>query len=172
MNTLILTPALDDRDGAGVVASRIGVEAEATVFAQTDDLYECVAESHAAAQLHCVLVDEAQFLAKEQVYQLTDVCDRLNIPVLAYGLRTDFKGEPFNGSQYLLAWADKLKEVKAICHCGSKATMVVRTDESGLAITSGSQIEIGGNDRYISLCRRHFKAAIAGDRGAVTGAEI
>jgi len=169
MNTLILTPALDDRDGVGVVASRIGIEAEAIVFAQTDDLYQRVADAHLAAHLHCVLVDEAQFLTKEHVYQLSDVCDRLNIPVLAYGLRTDFQGEPFIGSQYLLAWADDLKEIKAICHCGSKATMVVRTDETGFAITTGSQVEIGGNDRYISLCRSHFKAAVAGERGAITG---
>lgn len=153
----------------GVVVSRIGIEAEAAVFAQTDDLYERIAQSHAATHLHCVLVDEAQFLTKEQVYQLSDVCDRLDIPVLAYGLRTDFQGEPFTGSQYLLAWADRLQEIKAVCHCGNKATMVVRTDATGAAITRGSQVEIGGNDRYISLCRRHFKAAVAGDRGAITG---
>ncbi len=107
--------------------------------------------------LHCVLIDEAQFLTKEQVFQLGEVTDRLNIPVLAYGLRTDFQGEPFEGSKYLLAWSDNLKELKAICHCGTKATMVVRMDEDGNAITEGSQIEIGGNDRYVSMCRKHFK---------------
>ena len=107
--------------------------------------------------LHCVLIDEAQFLTKEQVFQLGEVTDKLNIPVLAYGLRTDFQGEPFEGSKYLLAWSDNLKELKAICDCGSKATMVVRFDEAGNAVTEGSQIEIGGNDRYVSMCRRHFK---------------
>ena len=104
-----------------------------------------------------MLIDEAQFLTKEQVFQLSDVTDKLNIPVLAYGLRTDFRGEPFEGSKYLLAWSDNLNELKAICHCGSKATMVVRFDESGVAVSEGSQIEIGGNDRYVSMCRKHFK---------------
>jgi len=107
--------------------------------------------------LHCVLIDEAQFLTKDQVFQLGEVTDKLNIPVLAYGLRTDFQGEPFEGSKYLLSWSDNLKEIKAICHCGTKATMVIRLDEHGKAVTEGSQVEIGGNDRYISMCRKHFK---------------
>ena len=162
MRTLILTPVLDDRYGAGVVTSRIGIEAEATVFGEGDNLYSLIEALHNTEVLHCVLIDEAQFLTRAQVHQLGEVCDELGIPVLAYGLRTDFRGEPFEGSQYLLAWADSLKEIKAICHCGRKATMVVRADSTGRAITEGSQVEIGGNERYISLCRAHFKAATAG----------
>ncbi len=162
MNTLVLAPEFDDRYGAGKVKSRIGLEAEATSFAAADDLYDVVERRHNDNSLHCVLVDEAQFLSKEQVYQLSDVTDRLKIPVLAYGLRTDFQGEPFEGSKYLLAWADTLRELKAICHCGSKATMVVRMDADGNAVREGSQIEIGGNDRYVSMCRRHFKQHFLG----------
>jgi thymidine kinase len=157
MNTLILAPELDNRYGIGKVTSRIGLEAEATTFRPEHDLLEIVNKRLADAPLHCVLIDEAQFLTKDQVFQLGEVSDELNIPVLAYGLRTDFQGEPFEGSKYLLAWADNLKELKAICHCGSKATMVVRTDAAGNSIREGSQIEIGGNDKYVSMCRRHFK---------------
>lgn len=157
MNTLILAPELDDRYGVGRVTSRIGLESEAITFKNEDDLYDIVSAQHNDSTLHCVLIDEAQFLSKEQVFQLGEVTDKLNIPVLAYGLRTDFRGEPFEGSKYLLAWSDNLKELKAICHCGAKATMVVRMDEKGNAITEGSQVEIGGNDRYVSLCRRHFR---------------
>jgi len=157
MSTLVLAPVFDDRFGAGKVASRIGIETEATTFGPDDNLLAFVSDKHAAEPLHCVLVDEAQFLTKDQVFQLGEVTDRLNIPVLAYGLRTDFQGEPFEGSKYLLAWADNLKELKAICHCGTKATMVVRFDKDGNAVTEGSQIEIGGNDRYVSMCRKHFK---------------
>lgn len=157
MSTLILAPMLDDRYGAGKVTSRIGIDAEATVFRREDDLYALVEGLHAKDALHCVLIDEAQFLTRDQVFELSDVTDKLNIPVLAYGLRTDFQGEPFEGSKYLLAWSDNLKELKAICHCGSKATMVVRMDGDGNAVTQGSQVEIGGNDRYISMCRKHFK---------------
>ena len=157
MNTLVLAPFLDDRFGAGKVTSRIGIETEATTFRQEEDLFEMIETATRQDPLHCVLIDEAQFLTKDQVFQLGDVTDKLNIPVLAYGLRTDFRGEPFDGSKYLLAWSDNLKELKAICHCGSKATMVVRFDADGNAVTKGSQIEIGGNDRYVSMCRRHFK---------------
>ncbi|MBT8137375.1 MAG: thymidine kinase [Gammaproteobacteria bacterium] len=157
MKTLVLSPAMDDRYGAGRVVSRIGIEAEAHAFRRDDDLLEVIQERVTGAPINCVLVDEAQFLSKQQVYQLSEVTDKLDIPVLAYGLRTDFQGEPFPGSKYLLAWADNLKEIKAICDCGSKATMVVRLDEAGNTIRDGSQIEIGGNDRYLSLCRRHFK---------------
>jgi len=157
MNTLIMAPALDDRYGSGKVTSRIGLEADATTFTSEEDLYGVVNAKVEEGPLHCVLIDEAQFLTKQQVFQLGEVSDRLNIPVLAYGLRTDFKGEPFEGSKYLLAWSDNLKELKAICHCGSKATMVVRMDEHGTPIREGSQVEIGGNDRYVSMCRRHFK---------------
>ena len=157
MRTMVLAPDLDNRYGSGKVTSRIGIEAEAVTFRPDDNLFSVVASACKPEPLNCVLVDEAQFLTKEQVFQLSDVTDELNIPVLAYGLRTDFRGEPFEGSKYLLAWSDNLKELKAICHCGSKATMVVRFDENGVAIREGSQIEIGGNDRYVSMCRKHFK---------------
>jgi len=157
MNTLVMAPMLDDRYGAGKVTSRIGIASDALVFRKEDDLFAVTEEQHETAPLHCVLIDEAQFLTRDQVFQLSDVTDILNIPVLAYGLRTDFQGEPFEGSKYLLAWSDNLKELKAICHCGSKATMVLRLDGEGNAVTEGSQVEIGGNDRYISMCRRHFK---------------
>ena len=157
MNTLVLAPNLDDRYGAGKVTSRIGLETNATVFNADDDLFKLISAIDLDSPLHCVLVDEAQFLSKEQVHQLGEVTDDLNIPVLAYGLRTDFQGEPFEGSKYLLSWADNLKELKAICFCGNKATMVIRLGEDGNAITQGSQVEIGGNDRYVSMCRKHFK---------------
>lgn len=157
MNTVVLAPKLDNRYGVGKVTSRIGLEAEATVFAPEDNLLDIVKAMVAEAPLHCVLIDEAQFLTKDQVFQLGEVTDALKIPVLAYGLRTDFQGEPFEGSKYLLAWSDNLRELKAICHCGSKATMVLRMDESGNAVREGSQVEIGGNDRYVSMCRKHFK---------------
>ncbi|MCJ7590455.1 MAG: thymidine kinase [Woeseiaceae bacterium] len=157
MNTLVMAPQLDNRYGSGKVKSRIGIETSATVFSKDDDLFEVIAAQNGKETLHCVLVDEAQFLTREQVFQLGDVTDRLNIPVLAYGLRTDFQGEPFEGSKYLLAWSDNLNEIKAICHCGSKATMVIRLDSEGKAVTEGSQVEIGGNDRYVSMCRKHFR---------------
>ena len=157
MNTLVLAPKLDDRYGVGKVTSRIGLETEATIFEPKDDLLEIVNNAIEDKQLHCVLIDEAQFLTKAQVFQLGEVTDQQNIPVLAYGLRTDFQGEPFEGSKYLLAWSDNLKELKAICECGTKATMVIRLDEGGNVVTHGSQVEIGGNDRYISMCRKHFK---------------
>lgn len=159
---MVLAPVIDDRYGEGIVASRIGLTTEATIFKSTDNLYQLVGQQHREKKLSCVLVDEAQFLKRDQVFQLTEVCDQLDIPVLAYGIRTDFQGEPFDGSKYLLAWADNLKELKAICHCGRKATMVVRRDEHGNAVTEGAQIEIGGNDRYESTCRPHFKEAYFG----------
>lgn len=158
MNTLILAPDFDDRYGVGKVTSRIGLESQATIFRGEDDLFKLIKAKVDDAGLHCVLIDEAQFLSKEQVFQLGEVTDELKIPVLAYGLRTDFQGEPFPGSKYLLAWADNIKELKAICFCGGKATMVIRLDQDGNAITQGSQVEIGGNDRYVSMCRKHFKA--------------
>lgn len=157
MNTLILAPLLDDRYGVGKVTSRIGLESKALTFRSDEDLLKLITKLHEKEPLNCVLVDEAQFLTKEQVFQLGEVTDDLNIPVLAYGIRTDFQGEPFPGSKYLLAWADNLKELKAICFCGNKATMVIRLDQEGNAITQGSQVEIGGNDRYVSMCRKHFK---------------
>lgn len=162
MNTLVLAPRLDDRFGRGKVASRIGIESDATAFESDTDLFDVIASQNVEEPLHCVLIDEAQFLTRDQVFQLTEVTDQLCIPVLAYGLRTDFQGEPFDGSKYLLAWADTLKELKAICHCGTKATMVLRLDSEGNAVTEGSQVEIGGNDRYISMCRKHFKEGFFG----------
>ena len=164
MRTLILTPRLDDRYGEGVVASRIGLKAQGTIFGRDDDLQALVANDIAAkGPLHCVLVDEAQFLGKPQVWQLTEIVDRLNVPVLAYGLRTDFRGELFEGSQYLLAWADNLVEIKTICHTGRKATMVLRVDELGRALSDGPQVEIGGNERYVSVSRGEFKKVMAGE---------
>lgn len=162
MHTLILAPAFDDRYGIGKVASRIGLEANAETFAPGDNLYALVSQLHESETLHCVLIDEAQFLTKQQVFQLSEVTDKLRIPVLAYGLRTDFQGEPFEGSKYLLAWSDNLKELKAICHCGRKATMVVRMDADGKVIKEGSQVEIGGNERYVSMCRKHFNECFHG----------
>lgn len=166
MRTRILTPRLDDRYGAGVVASRIGLKAEGLIFERGDDLLALI-EADIAAQgaLHCVLVDEAQFLSKAQVWQVTEIVDRLNIPVLAYGLRTDFRGELFEGSQYLLAWADSITEIKTICHSGRKATMVVRVDAKGRAVSEGPQVEIGGNERYVSVSRAEFKAIMDGRHG-------
>jgi thymidine kinase len=164
MRTRIYTPRLDDRYGVGKVRSRIGLEATGHVFEREDDLYERVqADIAEHGVLHCVLVDEAQFLSKRQVWQITDVVDRLNIPVLAYGLRTDFQGELFPGSQYLLAWADSISEIKTICHTGRKATMVVRVDDNGRAVTQGAQIEIGGNERYVSVSRAEYKRIFHGD---------
>lgn len=164
MRTLVLTPRLDRRAGEGIVASRIGLKARATVFDPGDDLFERVRSDVAArGKLDCVLVDEAQFLSKAQVWQLTDVVDRLDVPVLAYGLRTDFRGELFEGSQHLLALADKLEEIKTICHTGKKATMVVRVDEQGRAVKDGPQVEIGGNERYVSVSRAEFKRIMAGE---------
>jgi thymidine kinase len=162
MSTIVLAPAFDDRFGKGKVTSRIGIETDATTFTRDMNLRDVVTAAHEEAPVHCVLIDEAQFLTRDQVFQLSELTDKLNIPVLAYGLRTDFQGEPFEGSKYLLAWSDNLKELKAICHCGRKATMVLRMDEDGNAVTEGSQIEIGGNDRYVSMCRKHFKEAFFG----------
>ncbi len=162
MNTLVLAPRLDSRFGVGKVTSRIGIETDATTFTNDTDLFGLIDGVTRSEPLHCVLIDEAQFLTRDQVFQLTEVTDKLAIPVLAYGLRTDFQGEPFDGSKYLLAWADTLKELKAICHCGTKATMVLRLDAEGNAVTVGSQVEIGGNDRYISMCRKHFKEEFFG----------
>lgn len=157
MNPVLFTPALDDRYEVGVIKSRIGLESDAVAFNRESDLFESVQDSLSDQNIHCVLVDEAQFLTREQVYQVTEIVDRLNIPVLCFGLRTDFQGELFEGSRYLLAWGDQLEELKTICHTGKKATMVVRVDEKGYALREGSQVEIGGNDRYVSVSRKEFK---------------
>jgi thymidine kinase len=156
MRTLLFTAAVDDRAGTGVIASRIGLGAEAIAFDGATDLRMCVEKELAIAPLHCVLVDEAQFLTRAQVDQLAMVCDRLDVPVLAYGLRTDFLGNLFPGSARLLAIADALIELKSVCPCGRKATMNLRVDASGRAVVKGDQTEIGGNDRYLALCRKHF----------------
>ena len=164
MRVLILTPRLDDRAGSGTVASRIGLQAQGVAFGPGDDLLARVrADIAGHGELHCVLVDEAQFLAKAQVWQLSEVVDVLRIPVLCYGLRTDFRGELFEGSQYLLAWADELTEIKTICHTGKKATMTVRVDDQGRAVQDGPQVEIGGNERYVSVSRAEFKRVMRGE---------
>ncbi|KAE9539056.1 thymidine kinase [Ursidibacter maritimus] len=157
MNTLVYTAAIDDRYGVGKVASRIGISQEAALFHTTTDLFSEVSAHIQKQTLHCILIDEAQFLTKEQVYQLSEIVDKFNIPVLCYGLRTDFRAELFEGSQYLLAWADQLEELKTICYCGRKANFVIRLNEQGEAIADGEQIQIGGNDTYLSVCRRHYK---------------
>lgn len=160
MHTLVLTASIDDRFGIGKISSRIGISSEATIFSDTDNLTDMINTAHQHQTLHCVLLDESQFLTKEQVKQLAYVVDKLDIPVLCYGLRTDFQGELFSGSQYLLAWADKLVELKTICHCGRKANMVLRLDAHGKPIKEGEQVAIGGNERYESVCRKHFREAI------------
>ena len=163
MRTLIFTPRMDERVGTGVVASRIGLKADARGIGAGEDLLQIVRDDIVArGKLDCVLVDEAQFLDKAQVWQLSDVVDVLQIPVLAYGLRTDFRGELFTGSQALLALADNLIEIKTICHTGKKATMVVRVDADGRAVSDGPQVEIGGNERYVSVSRAEYKKIMAG----------
>jgi thymidine kinase len=158
LRPLLFTPQLDTRAGEGRIASRIGLTTEAHAFTPADDLLKLTDTEDA---IDCVLIDEAQFLTRAQVYQLGEIADRLGIPVLAYGLRTDFQGNLFEGSQHLLAWADTLVEIKTICHCGRKATMVLRTDADGNVLREGAQVEIGGNERYISVCRKHFKEGMA-----------
>lgn len=161
MRTLLYTARVDSRSG-GRIRSRIGIEREAQHFHQSVDLFAEISAEHRRSAVACVLVDEAQFLTAAQVRQLGAVVDELNIPVLCYGLRTDFQGELFPGSAQLLAWADNLVEIKTICHCGRKAIMVVRVKADGTAEREGAQIEIGGNERYVPLCRRHFSQALAG----------
>ncbi|HEY4988705.1 MAG TPA: thymidine kinase [Opitutaceae bacterium] len=162
MRTLLFTPEMDTRAGPGRIKSRIGLSAEAVVLGTGDDMMERVKTAHAETPVACVLVDEAQFLTPSQVHQLTDIADTLRIPVLCYGLRTDFQGKLFPGSAGLLAVADNLIELKTICHCGRKATMNLRIGADGNAVREGAQVEIGGNDRYVAMCRRHFKEAFGG----------
>jgi len=162
LTPMLFTPKLDDRYGEGWIRSRIGLQAKATIFTAQDDLFEIMRGQLEARNIHCVLVDEAQFLTRDQVYQLSEIVDRLNIPVLCFGLRTDFQGELFEGSKYLLAWADQLTEIKTICHTGRKAIMVVRVDDEGYALKEGAQIEIGGNERYVSVSRAEFKKVFIG----------
>jgi len=157
MNTLLLTAAFDDRTGKGRIGSRIGLGADALTFTADTDIEQLTRRAHEQQTLDCLLVDEAQFLSVDQVWQLSVVVDQLNIPVMCYGLRTDFRGQLFPGSAVLLAVADTLREIRTICHCGRKATMVTRLTETGETVTDGAQIEIGGNDKYVSLCRVHWK---------------
>ena len=161
MATMLFTAAIDDRFAPGTITSRIGLEAPATPFDSATNLAACVADRHAETPLACVLVDEAQFLSAAQVAQLARICDTMAIPVLAYGLRTDFQGRLFEGAARLLAIADSLVEIKSVCVCGRKATMNLRVDAAGRPIAEGQQTEIGGNDRYLALCRRHFAEALA-----------
>ena len=156
METMLWTAAHDERSGAGVIGSRVALSAPALMYRAEIDLFEAVAEELKRRDLHCVLVDEAQFLTRDHVLQLCRISDELGIPVLCYGLRTDFLGELFEGSAALLALADSLIELKAVCECGRKATMNLRVDAEGHAVAAGAQTEIGGNDRYVALCRRHF----------------
>ena len=160
MNTLVIKPRIDSRSGENRVRSRIGLEAEAVDVDPSVNLLGLVQNASEGQPIHCVLVDEAQFLSADQVDQLTEVVDALNIPVLAYGLRTDFLGALFEGSRQLLALSDELREIKTVCHCGRKATMVVRFDGEGQPMHSGDQIQIGGNETYVSMCRRHFKESL------------
>jgi len=163
MATMLFTAALDGRAGFGVIASRIGLTMPANTFTATTDLGQAIAA--ADGPLACVLIDEAQFLTRAQVWQLAAVADGLDVPVLCYGLRTDFRAAPFEGSTWLLALADVLTEIKAVCTCGRKATMNLRIDAAGRAVSDGAQTEIGGNDRYVALCRRHYLAALADAAG-------
>ena len=156
----IAQPLIDDREGLNVIRSRVGLEAEAKNFEKDDNLLQTIEAQLKTKSLNCVLVDEAQFLTRDQVIQLGDVVDRLGIPVLCYGLRTDFLGELFEGSRSLLAWADELREIKTVCHCGKKAIMTVRLNEEGKPLQAGEQIQIGGNESYVSMCRRHFKSSL------------
>ncbi len=160
MRTLVYTAEIDDRFGAGKVSSRIGLSSPARLYNQHTSLLNDIQDQHHHAPVHCVLVDECQFLTREQVYELSEVVDKLDIPVLCYGLRTDFQGELFSGSQYLLAWSDKLVELKTVCFCGRKAGMVLRLDQEGRPYNEGEQVVIGGNERYVSVCRKHYKEAL------------
>ena len=158
MTTLLLKPLIDDREGMNVIRSRVGLEAEAKNFEKEDNLLQTIEAQQLTKSLNCVLVDEAQFLTKKQVHGLGKIADELNIPVMTYGIRTDFRGELFEGSQELLALADNLKELKTICsECDKKATMVVRLDSNGKILLEGEKILIGGNEIYKTLCRKHFR---------------
>lgn len=161
MTCLLLAPQLNTRDGAGKISSRIGLQSDAVTFNTSDSLLEICRQQHEQESVACVFVDEAQFLTRKQVYELGEIADAIGIPVLAYGLRTDFLGNLFEGSQYLLAWADVLSEIKTVCHCGRKATMVLRIDADGRPLRAGEQIKVGGNESYVSVCRSHFKQGIA-----------
>ena len=163
MRTLLFTPLVDHRYGTGRIESRIGLRSGAITLQVAENLLHLVRAEHTAKPVACVLIDEVQFLTEHQVWQACEIADTLDIPVLCYGLRTDFQGRLFPGSAALLGLADDLTELKTICHCGRKATMNLRVDAAGRAVKEGAQVEIGGNDRYIAMCRRHFRAALAGE---------
>ncbi|WP_171133257.1 MULTISPECIES: thymidine kinase [unclassified Ruegeria] len=169
MDTYLMTAAIDGRAGTGRIASRIGISEQADTFTPTDDIFGMINTRLSQGQVACVFVDEAQFLTEEQVWQLALAVDELNVPVLAYGLRVDFQGKLFPGSATLLALADEMREVRTICKCGRKATMVIRQDEAGKAITEGAQVQIGGNETYVSLCRKHWREAMDGQTGLGKG---
>ena len=156
MSTKLYTAAIDDRYGVGKISSRIGLSEDAATFAADTDFWQQITDQMGQEHINCLFIDEAQFLTKQQVHQLARVADELDVPVLCYGLRSDYLGEPFEGSSYLLVLADKLSEIKAVCHCGRKATMVLRVNENGQPVHEGEQIEIGDNSRYVSVCRKHY----------------
>ena len=160
MATYLITAQFDKRAGEGRIASRIGIGEAADTFGADEDLYAKLSARFALAKVACVFIDEAQFLTKQQVWQLACAIDDLGVPVMCYGLRVDFRGELFPGSAALLAWADEMREVRTICHCGKKATMVIRRGPDGRALADGEQVMIGGNETYVSLCRRHWRAAM------------
>ena len=156
MNPRIYTSDLDNRFGKGEIVSRIGLKAKSNIFTSKTDIYRDILNFCKNSIVDCVLIDEAQFLTQNQVIQLGKIVDELDTPVLAFGIRTDFQGNLFEGSKYLLAWADNLKEIKTVCHCGRKATMVLRLNARGEVVSDGTQIEIGGEEKYVSVCRKHF----------------
>ena len=164
MKTMLFTAELDNRSKVGNISSRIGLSEKASTFNNDDNLFSSVEKRLKKDKIACVFVDEAQFLTDKQVWELSDVVEILNIPVMCFGLRTDFQGKLFAGSSTLLAIADELKEIKTICHCGKKANMVVRVDSNGKVLREGAQIEIGGNEKYISLCRKHWKNEMENNR--------
>ncbi len=160
MHTYLMTAAIDGRAGKGRIASRIGIDNEADTFAPDSDVFEMIRRRMRQGPVDCVFVDEAQFLSEDQVWQFARAVDDLGVPVMCYGLRVDFRGKLFPGSAALLAFADEMREARTICHCGKKATMVIRQDEEGNPLTEGAQIQIGGNETYVSLCRRHWREAL------------
>lgn len=161
MQVELFTASIDNRFGEGKIASRIGLQTPANLFTPDTDIYRFMRKRCEFETISCLFIDEAQFLTKQQVLQCLEIVDKLDVPVLAYGLRTDFRGETFEGSHYLLAWADKLSELKTVCHCGRKANFVARLDEHGNAIQDGAQVDVGGNEKYVSLCRKHFMKKVS-----------
>ena len=164
MTPYLMTAQFDDRAGQGKIGSRIGLQSDADLFSQTSDLFAMLANRLTQGPVDCAFIDEAQFLSADQVWQLARAVDDLGVPVMCYGLRVDFRGQLFPGSAALLALADEMREVRTICHCGKKATMVIRQDENGQPLVDGDQVQIGGNETYVSLCRRHWREAVGDTR--------